>query len=74
MKNEGKYIIAKIINTAVCLAVTVFGMRDIYETWSLYGEYTAMSFFASLLYHGTLGVAAYLVFDYCLCKLFEDYV
>lgn len=46
---------AKTLNVIVCLTLTVLLMREVYFTWNMYGSYTIMSFFVSLVVHGGLG-------------------
>lgn len=63
--------ISKVLNAIVCLILTILLMREVYFTWSMYGPYTIMSFFASLVIHGGMGVLMYLGVDCLLKKFFE---
>ena len=53
---DKKYNIARIINVLLCLGIAVKIMVSAYNDWSLKGEYTLFSFFASLVMHGGLGI------------------
>lgn len=66
-----KLKIAKVLNAFLCFTLTVLLMREVYFTWSMYGPYTIISFFASLVVHGGLGIMIYLGIDWMLKKLFK---
>ena len=63
--------IAKVLNAIVCLTLTVLLMREVYFAWSIYGPYTIMSFFASLVIHGGMGVMVYLGINFLLKRIFQ---
>ena len=72
---DKKYNIAKTINILFSIGVVITIMLCAYNAWSLYGEYTTFSFFASLVMHGTFGVMIYCGIGYsaeCLTKLNND--
>lgn len=69
---DKKYNIARIINVLFCLGIVVTIMLCAYNAWSLYGEYTSFSFFASLVMHGALGVMIYCGVDYILRRVFNQ--
>lgn len=69
---EKKYNIAKAINTLVCMCIVVAIMLCAYNVWSLNGEYTLFSFFASLVMHGALGIMIYCGVDWILCRMFHQ--
>lgn len=69
---ERKYKIARTINILVCVGIVIAIMLCAYNAWSLYGEYTLFSFFASLLLHGTLGVMIYCGIDWILRRVFNQ--
>ena len=66
-----KLKIAKVLNAIVCLTFTVLLMLEVYFTWSMYGTYTIMSFFVSLVFHGGMGLMAYLVINSLLNKILK---
>lgn len=72
MTMNKKYNIARLINILVCMGIIVAIMLCTYNAWSLNGEYTLFSFFASLVMHGVLGIMIYCVVDYILCRLFHQ--
>lgn len=73
MTNKQKYKIAKTCNVSCTLVFFFFLMINVYETWSEYGQYTLVSFFASLFVYGTLAVIIYSAINYLLIKiLFVD--
>ena len=63
--------IAKVLNAIVCLTLTVLLMREVYFAWSIYGPYTIMSFFASLVIHSGMGVMVYLGINFLLKRIFQ---
>lgn len=69
---DKKYNIAKVINILVCMGIVVAIMHCAYNTWSLNGEYTLFSFFASLVMHGGLGIIIYCVVDWILRRVFQQ--
>lgn len=66
-----KLKIAKILNAIVCLIFTILLMCEVYFNWSMYGTYTIMSFFVSLIIHGGLGLMSYLSINYLLNRIFK---
>lgn len=69
---DKKYNIAKAINILVCMGIVVAIMLCAYNAWSLNGEYTLFSFFASLVMHGGLGVMIYFGVDSILRRVFHQ--
>lgn len=66
------YRVLRIINLILCFAFMVFMMITVRREWMIYGDYTAISFMASLVTYGTLSVMAYVVIDYVLRRIFKD--
>lgn len=71
-KMDKKYNIAKAINILVCMGIVVAIMLCAYNAWSLNGEYTLFSFFASLVVHGGLGIMIYCGVDWILRRVFHQ--
>jgi len=71
LKMDKKYKIAKAINILLCISMVVTIMLCVYDAWSLNGEYTLFSFFASLAIHGGLGIMMYCGIDWILRKVFN---
>lgn len=69
---DKKYKIAKVVNILVCMCIVVTIMLCAYNAWSLNGEYTLFSFFASLVVHGALGVMIYCGVDWILRRVFHQ--
>ena len=69
---DKKYNIAKAINILVCMGIVVAIMLCAYNAWSLNGEYTLLSFFASLVMHGGLGIMIYCGVDWILRRVFHQ--
>lgn len=68
---DKKYNIAKAINILVCMGIVAI-MLCAYNAWSLNGEYTLFSFFASLVMHGGLGIMIYCGVDWILRRVFHQ--
>lgn len=69
---DKKYNIARIINILFSMGIVVAIMLCAYNAWSLYGDYTLYSFFASLVVHGGLGVMIYCGVDWILRRVFHQ--
>lgn len=69
---DKKYKITKVINILLCMGIVVTIMLCAYNAWSLNGEYTLFSFFASLVVHGGLGVMIYCGVDWILRRVFNQ--
>lgn len=69
---DKKYKIAKTINILICMGIVVAIMLCAYNAWSLYGDYTLFSFFASLVVNGVLGVMIYFGVDWILRRVFHQ--
>lgn len=67
-KRLSKYEVARICNAILCFALLIIIMRAVYNTWSMYGQYTLYSFLVSLFIHGTFSGMIYLGIDYLLRK------
>lgn len=69
---DKKYKIAKVINILFSMGIVVTIMLCAYNVWSLNGEYTLFSFFASMVVHGGLGVTIYCGVDWILRRVFNQ--
>lgn len=67
-----KYKKAKAINILVCIGIVIVIMLYAYNAWSLNGDYTLFSFFASLVVYGGWGVLIYFVVDCALRRAFNQ--
>ena len=66
------YRVLKITNLVVCLAFLTFMMIAVRREWMIYGEYTVLSFIASLAVYGTLSVFAYVAINFILRRIFKE--
>ena len=62
----------RVVNLLACFVFLIFMMIAVCDEWSLYGEYTALSFIASLAVHGTLTALIYFAIDYVLQRIFKE--
>lgn len=66
------YRALRVVNLLACFAFLIFMMIAVCDEWSLYGEYTALSFIASLAVYGTLSVFAYVAINFILRRIFKE--
>lgn len=66
------YRALRVVNLLACFAFLIFMMIAVCDEWSLYGEYTALSFIASLAVYGTLAALIYFTIDYILQRIFKE--
>lgn len=54
------------------VALMIAMMLMVYDEWSMYGDYTAWHFVASLFIHGTLSAFIFFSIDYLLGRIFKE--
>lgn len=59
---------ARKVNAIIWIIVAIALMVAAYCEWSKHGEYTAFSFFASLVFHGGFSLAVGMQIDELICK------
>lgn len=59
---------ARKVNAIIWTIVAIALMVAAYFEWSKYGEYTATSFFASLVFHGGFSLVVGIQIDELICK------
>ena len=59
---------ARKVNAIIWTIVAIVLMVAAYFEWSKHGEYTAFSFFASLVFHGGFSLVVGVQIDELICK------
>lgn len=59
------------VNAIIWTIIAIALMVAAYFEWSKHGEYTAFSFFASLVFHGGFSLVVGMQIDELICKRFE---
>ena len=67
-----KHYTARKVNAIIWIIVTIALMAAAYCEWSKYGEYTVVSFFASLVLHGGFSLVVAMQTDELICKKFNE--
>ena len=62
---------ARKVNAIIWTIVAIALMVTAYFEWSKHGEYTAFSFFASLVFHGGFSLVVGMQIDELICKKFD---
>lgn len=69
---RGLHRALRIVNLVACFAFLIFMMIAVYDEWSMYGEYTILSFIASLAVYGTLTALIHFSVEYILRRIFKE--
>ena len=59
---------ARKVNAIIWTIIAIVLMVTAYFEWSKYGEYTVVSFFASLVFHGGFSLVVGMQIDELICK------
>lgn len=63
---------ARKVNTIIWTIIAIALMVTAYCEWSKHGEYTVVSFFASLVFHGGFSLVVAMQTDELICKKFNE--
>ena len=60
------------VNAIIWTIIAIALMVTAYCEWSKHGEYTVVSFFASLVFHGGFSLVIAMQIDELICKKFNE--
>lgn len=60
------------VNAIIWIIIAIALILAAYFEWSEHGEYTAFSFFASLVFHGGFSLVVAMQIDELICKKFNE--
>ena len=63
-----KHYTVRKVNAIIWIIVAIALMAAAYFEWSKYGEYTVVSFLASLILHGGFSLVVAMQIDELICK------
>ena len=63
---------ARKVNAIIWTIIAIALMVAAYCEWSKRGEYTVVSFFASLVFHGGFSLVVAIQIDELICKKFKE--